>query len=167
MKKLTFIAIIFLTSLISTTIFASPEHRQLKAFPEAMEGMQRLVINLSLQDREEEDNLKVELVPGKVMMSDGINVMRHSSHIESHPLQGWGYTFYRVTGQDITISTKMAVPEGTQQKEHFVSGKPLMISYNSRVPIVIYTPLGYEVHYRIWRAPAKLHAASQQETSAQ
>ena len=132
------------------------EHSQLKAFPEAGEGMERLVIVLPHKERGEEDRFKVELVPGKEILTDGANRYRMACKIEPRPLKGWGYTFYEVTGSDQTMSTMMAPPPGTPKKMQFVSGEPLQIRYNSRLPVVVYVPKGFEVRYRIWAAPEKL-----------
>lgn len=156
----TIIALLFLCMASSNLFAAEDEHPQLKAFPQAEEGMQRFVITLPHKERGEEDSFKVELVPGKVLLTDGVNIMRHSSSIASRPLKGWGYTFYEITGQDLTISTQMAVPDTTKQEERFVGGEPLMISYNSRLPIVIYAPKGYSLHYRIWQAPSEFEKVS-------
>ena len=81
-----------------------------------------------------------------------MNLMRLGSSITSRSLKGWGYTFYEVTGSDVAMSTMMAAPEGGQKIERFVSGTPLLTPYNSRLPIVVYVPKGYEVRYRIWSA---------------
>ena len=127
-------------------------HSELKAFPDAGEGMERLVIVLPHKERGEEDGFKVELTPGKMMLTDGVNLMRLGSTIAPRPLEGWGYTYYEVTGSDVAMSTLMAAPEGGQKVERFVTGTPLLIPYNSRLPIVVYVPRGYEVRYRIWSA---------------
>ena len=127
-------------------------HPELKAFPDAGEGMERLVIVLPHKERGEEDGFKVELTPGKMMLTDGVNLMRLGSTIAPRPLEGWGYTYYEVTGSDVAMSTLMAAPEGGQKVERFVTGTPLLIPYNSRLPIVVYVPQGYEVRYRIWSA---------------
>ena len=127
-------------------------HPELKAFPDAGEGMERLVIVLPHKERGEEDGFKVELTPGKMMLTDGVNLMRLGSTIAPRPLEGWGYTYYEVTGSDVAMSTLMAAPEGGQKVERFVTGTPLLIPYNSRLPIVVYVPRGYEVRYRIWSA---------------
>lgn len=50
------------------------------------------------------------------------------------------------------MSTMMAAPEGSEKVKKFVSGTPLLIRYNSRLPIVVYAPEGYEIKYRIWTA---------------
>ena len=138
------------------------EHKELKAFPAAKEGMERHVIVLPHKERGEEDSFKVELVPGKTQMTDGVNLVRMGATVEPRPLKGWGYTFYEVTGSDKVMSTLMAAPGGKQVKK-FVQGKPLQIRYNSRLPIVIYAPKGYEIRYRIWSAPEKLKTAERDQ----
>ncbi len=137
-------------------------HPELKAFPAAKDGMERFVIALPDKDRGEETDFKVELIPGKVMLTDGVNQMRHGTTIEPRPLKGWGYTYYEVTGQNVAMSTMMAVPEGVQKTEQFVPGAPLLIRYNSRLPIVVYAPEGYDVHYRIWAADKTMEKAKQE-----
>lgn len=132
------------------------EHPELKAFPEAKQGMERFVIVLPHKERSEEGEFQVELVAGQTMMTDGVNVMRMGVQIESRPLVGWGYTFYEVTGKPIAISTLIAPPPGAPKVKKFVSGTPLQINYNSRLPVVIYAPKGIEVRYRIWEAPQEM-----------
>lgn len=127
-------------------------HPELKAFPVAKEDMERFVITLPEKNRGEDTGFKVELIPGKVMLADGVNQMRHGTTIKAQPLKGWGYTYYEVTGQDVAMSTMMAVAEGGQKTEQFVPGTSLLIRYNSRLPIVVYAPKGYDVRYRIWSA---------------
>ena len=138
-------------ALFSIPAFAA-EQSQLKAFPPAAYGMERIVIELPHKERGEEDSFKVELIPGKVMLTDGVNLARIGLSIVSHPLKGWGYTYYEVTGSDVAISTLMAVPESQEKISTFVHGSSLLIQYNSRFPIVIYMPRGYEIQYRIWSA---------------
>ena len=138
--------------LAEATTLCAAEHPELKAFPAANEGMERYVIVLPAKERGEDEGFRVELIPGKNMLSDGVNLMRLGMTIEPHPLKGWGYTYYEVSGRDVAMSTMMAVPEGSQQVEKFVQGTPLLIRYNSRLPIVIYAPDGIEIRYRIWKA---------------
>ena len=131
---------------------AAPDHPQLKAFPAAKDDQKRFVIVLPDKIRAEEGAFKVELIPGKVKMTDGVNRVFLSAKIELRPLKGWGYTFYEVTGKDRMASTRIGVPPGTPKVEKFVAGQSLMIRYNSRLPVVIYAPKGYEIRYRIWKA---------------
>ena len=151
MKKNLTLLLLIGPALLNSSVFAAA-HSELKAFPEAQEGMERLVIVLPHKERGEEDAFKVELIPGKKMMTDGVNLMRLGTTIAPKPLKGWGYTYYEVTGSDVAMSTRMAVPEGGKKVEKFVAGSPLFIRYNSRLPIVIYVPRGYSVQYRIWKA---------------
>lgn len=150
------IKVITLLMIASLSLFSAQalatDHSQMKPFPDAEKGMERFVIVLPEKTRSEEIDFKVELIPGKTMLTDGVNQFRHGSSIEARPLEGWGYTFYEVIGQDTTISTMMAAPEGSEKVEQFVAGAPLLIRYNSRLPVVIYAPEGYEVKYRIWNA---------------
>lgn len=142
---------ILVMAVFSITIFAT-EPTQLEAFPAAKEGMVRFVIVLPFKERGEEDDFKVEIIPGRDMLTDGVNLIHLGTHIEPRPLKGWGYTYYEVTGRDVTMSTMMAVPEGSREIMAFVPGDSLLVQYNSRLPIVIYTPKGYEIRYRIWNA---------------
>lgn len=129
------------------------EHPELKAFPAAADGMERFVIVLPHKERGEEDAFRVEIIVGKEMLTDGVNLVRLAGSIEPRPLQGWGYTYYELTGPAETLSTRMAPPEGAPLVKTFVTAAPLHIRYNSRLPVVVYTPKGYEVRYRIWNAP--------------
>ena len=152
MKKIALITLIQL--FILSVVIA--EHKELKAFPQAEEGMERLVIELPHKERGEEDSFKVELIPGKEMLTDGINQVRMGLSLKAVNLKGWGYTYYEVEGKPMMMSTLIGVPAGTKKVKRFVSGKPTLIRYNSRLPIVIYVPKGTEVRYRIWEAPQKL-----------
>lgn len=151
------IAVVLVMSKV--TFLWGADHPELKPFPAAAEGMERFVIVLPEKEREEGEWFKVELIPGKKMLSDGVNLMRLGAKIDPHPLPGWGYTYYEISGRDIAMSTNMALPEGTEQVEKFVSGLPLLIRYNSRLPIVVYAPRGFEIRYRIWQASETTRSA--------
>ncbi len=135
------------------------EHPELRAFPPAQEGMERFVIVLPHKERGEEDDFQVELIVGKEMLTDGVNQVRLGNAIEPRTVEGWGYPYYEVSGSSATISTLMAPPEGAPQVKAFVKAAPLQIRYNSRLPIVVYAPRGYEVRYRIWNASETTHTA--------
>jgi ecotin len=137
------------------------EHKELKAFPAAKEGQERFIIVLPHKERGEEDAFMVELIVGRTMETDGVNRMHLGNAIEARPLEGWGYTFYEVTGPGVVAGTRMAVPEGAPKVKQFVAGTPLQIRYNSRLPIVVYAPKGFEIRYRIWSAPPKAEKAEQ------
>jgi len=131
----------------------------LETFPAPGDGMDRFVIALEHKERGEEDAFKVEIIVGKNMLTDGANLYRLGNSIEPRTLQGWGYTYYEVVGKGETMGTLMAPPEGTPMVSKFVTAAPLLVRYNSRLPIVVYAPTGYEVRYRIWQAQNLFHDA--------
>jgi ecotin len=145
-------------ALLSFFTYAA-EHSELKAFPPPQDGMDRFVIVLPHKERGEEEAFGVELIVGREMLTDGVNLVRLGNTIEPRPLQGWGYTYYEVTGPSATMSTLMAPPPGAPQVKKFVTAAPLRINYNSRLPVVVYVPRGYEVRYRIWEASETMHRA--------
>lgn len=121
--------------------------KALEPFPKATEGMVRHVIEL--KKKSDESKFMVEIIPGKVMSVD-CNIHRLMGKIEEKDVQGWGYTYYEFTSDGRTSSTMMMCNKPNENK--FVSGETKIVRYNSKLPIVIYAPQGYEVKYRIWKA---------------
>ena len=113
--------------------------------------MIRHVIHLPEMPRAEA-HYSVELIAGRVIRTDGVNQVRMDAALEARPLPGWGYTYYEMTGTGQVASTLMAPPPGSEPVEAFVHGAPLTIGYNSRLPVVVYAPTGFEIRYRIWAA---------------
>ena len=68
------------------TTVSGADHPELKAFPAAKEGMQRFVIVLPHKERGTEDAFKVEIIPGKTMLTDGVNLVRLGTTIEPRTL---------------------------------------------------------------------------------
>jgi ecotin len=152
---------LLLITLLSVSFSAfAKDHPELRAFPPAEAGMERFVIELPDMSREDQDTFRVELIVGKMMITDGINLVRLGNTIELKPLPGWGYTYYTYTEGPGAISTMMAAPEGSPEVEAFVTAPPLQIRYNSLIPIVVYVPEGYKVQYRIWKASDKTYDAT-------
>lgn len=133
---------------ISVTLSAE-EPDYLKAFPPAKQGMTRFVIQLPHQKRGEDQNFQVELIVGQELETDGVNRVSLGGKLEEQPLEGWGFTYYQVKTLGPLRSTLIGVPEGTPKVQAFVRGPSKLISYNSRVPIVVYVPEGAEVRYRL------------------
>ena len=142
----------------SAAVFGSG-HPELKAFPLAEEGFERLVIALPHKERGEDDTYRVEIIVGREMLTDGVNLVRLGNAIEQRTLEGWGYSYYVMSGGSNTISTMMAPPDGAPLVKTFVTVSPLHVRYNSRLPIVVYVPTGYEVRYRIWHANETIEKA--------
>ena len=135
------------------------DHPELKAFPPAKEGFERYVIALPHKERGEEDSFKVELVVGKMEATDGVNLVKLGGKIEKKTVSGWGYSYYEVEKIGPSMSTRVGVSPGAPKVEKFVYMAPLLIRYNSRVPVVVYVPKGCEVQYRIWSTPLKSERA--------
>lgn len=147
--------------LVSCANLPAEKSDPLEAFPAAKESMQRFVIVLPAKQRSEEESLKVELISGKEMLTDGVNRVRLANAIETRSLKGWGYSYYEVTGSSKVLTTLMAPPEGAPMVTAFVTGAPALVRYNSRLPIVVYVPKGLELRYRIWRARGTFKRAEQ------
>jgi ecotin len=146
--------------LLQTHFTLGSERSPLEAFPAATDGMQRFVIELAHKERSEEHDFRVEIVVGKQMPTDGVNLYRLGYSIERRVLQGWGYNYYEVVGKGETMSTLMAPPEGAPMVERFVTAEPLLVPYNSRLPIVVYAPSGCQIRYRVWHADEVFNEAN-------
>jgi len=158
MSKIFLQSLSILFVVFGVSAFAA-EHPELKAFPEANAGMERFVIVLPEKKGTQESAFKVEIVAGKEMLTDGVNLFRLGNAIEARTLEGWGYTYYEVTGSQQTMSTMMAVPEKSLKVKQFVAAPSILVQYNSRLPIVVYAPEGFKVKYRIWTTPVTMQDA--------
>jgi ecotin len=139
-------------------LFAVPVSQaadNMKAFPPAEKGMVRYVLQLARQD--DETALKVELIIGKTVQTDGRNRYFFGGQIETETIKGWGYTRYRVSKLGPMAGTLMAINPNAPKVDQFITlgGVPYLIRYNSRLPVVIYVPEGVDVRYRIWSAEAE------------
>ncbi|MEN3205291.1 serine protease inhibitor ecotin [Klebsiella pneumoniae] len=121
-----------------------------RAVPESGKGMKRQVIQLPQQ--QDESALKVELMIGQTLEVD-CNHHRLGGELESKP-EGWGYDYYVFEKLSGPVSTMMACPDGKKEKKFVTAGlgDDGMLRYNSKLPIVVYTPSNVDVKYRIWRA---------------
>jgi len=119
----------------------------LKPFPAAMDSLVRYVIELD--EKADEYSYKVELIPGKVMLVD-CNRHRLAGKLQEKTLEGWGYNYYEFYTNGQVASTMMLCHDPKEEK--YVSGESIIVRYNSKLPIVVYAPKGYEIRYRIWQA---------------
>lgn len=134
--------------------------KELKAYPEAAEGMIRYV--LYLEPKEDESLYQVELQVGKTIETDGVNRYGFGGQVKKETVKGWGYSMYTVEkgAFDNPFSTRIGVPAGQPKVKKFVQlgGSSGLVRYNSKLPIVVYVPAGGEVRYRIWEAPPQATA---------
>jgi len=161
MKQLTKTVLILLSASIFMSIvtLANAQEKQtlekmLEPFPKAAEGMVRHVINLG--KKSDESLFKVEIIPGKVMNVDS-NQHRLMGKLEEKDLEGWGYNYYEFTSNGQAISTMMASNKPNENK--FVYGDTKIVRYNSKLPIVVYAPKGFDIKYRIWKTDKKMKSA--------
>ena len=142
--------------LFTTPIFAASD--ELKAFPPAEEGFKRMVIHL--KPLENEDNYKVELMIGKTLKVD-CNKHFFIGHLNEEVAKGWGYTYFVLTFATGPSSTMMACPPGQKEQDAFVQvrSEQGLLRYNSKLPVVVYVPNDFNVHYRIWTAKEELGVA--------
>lgn len=151
MKILAPIIIITLT-MLNIIVYADDETNVLTPFPIAHANAERFVITLPSLDEQLEQNAMVEIIVGKNMLTDGVNKIQLASTIETKNLDGWGYNYYEVQDSPLSLSTMMAAPENTEKMIRFVTTPSIKVRYNSRLPIVVYVPQGYQVQYKLWQA---------------
>jgi ecotin len=95
----------------------------------------------------------VELIVGKTVLVDEKNQYFFGGKIQEETIMGWGFPRYIVNEIGPMAGTRMAIDPNAPKVNRFITlgGEPYLIRYNSRLPIVMYTPEGVEVRYRIWK----------------
>lgn len=117
-------------------------------FPAADFGFYRYMIQLPALANENE--AKIELVVGKTLQVD---CNRHSfgGQMVENFLPGLGYPYYRMPKINGPMATRMACPNTLLTPQFVaVNGQGFMLRYNSKLPIVVYLPQGFELRHRVW-----------------
>ena len=155
MNKL--LSIAFLACVCSLAMAAD----NMKAFPPADPGMVRYVIDVPPLD--DEAAAKIELIVGKTVTVDERNRYFFGGKLEQEVIKGWGFDRYVLRKLGPMGGTLMAVDPTAPKVERFVAlaGEPRLVRYNSRLPLVVYVPVGVEVRYRVWRAESNAATARQ------
>jgi len=135
--------------LFSTAVFAGSFG--MKPYPPAEAGYKRMVIHL--QPLADEDANKLEIIIGKTIKVD-CNHHWFGGQLVEEIAKGWGFPYFILKSVSGPASTLMACPPDMKGQEAFVQvrGDGALLRYNSKLPVVVYVPVDFEVHYRIWTA---------------
>ena len=157
MKSLTILAA--LAALLLAVTGLAQNQDDMKPYPAAEPGYGRLVFRVP--EREDEANHQVEIMVGKTLMVD-CNRTMFTGNLEQRVAEGWGYPYYLLENASGPASTMMACPPGDAKTEAFVlvTGEGFKQRYNSKLPVVVYVPEGFEVRYRIWSAGDEIGQAA-------
>ena len=135
--------------LFSMPIFSASN--EMKPFPPAEDGYKRMVIHLpALTD---EDANKLEIIIGKTMKVDCNRHWFGGQQVEKIA-EGWGFPYFILNSVTGPASTRMACPPDQKEQATFVQvlSDQGLLRYNSKLPVVVFVPDDFEVHYRIWTA---------------
>jgi ecotin len=158
--KQCFYKFIILSSILLFNTFVFADSSGMKPYPPAEEGYKRMVINLPLLV--DEDAHKLELIIGKTIKVD-CNHHWFGGQLTEEVAKGWGYTYFILKSVQGLASTLMACPPEMKDQETFVQlrGDGNLLRYNSKVPVVVYVPIDFEVHYKIWVASKESELAKE------
>jgi len=159
-KSIVTAALLSLACLSASATAATTPLEKVAPYPKAEKGMKRQVI--TLPEQKDESTYKVELLVGQTLEVD-CNQHRLGAKLESKTLEGWGYNYYVVDKVSSPVSTIMACPDGKKTQKFVTAylGDDAMMRYNSKLPIVVYTPDNVDVKYRIWKAEDAVQNAEQ------
>ena len=137
--------------LFSSSLLAQGVNRDITMFPSPEKGFKQIPIWLPVKEKEE--NFKVEVFVGADQIVD-CNQYFMIGKLISKELPGWGYSFYHAETKSELAGTRMGCFEKRKQKK-FIHLQPLLIEYNSRIPLVIYIPNNLKLKYKIFQSNGK------------
>ncbi len=142
---------ILLLSILFVFPVSAVESTKMEPYPAARDGFDRMVFRVP--PVEDESAHKVEIIVGKILAVD-CNRMSFGGELERRVAEGWGYPYFVIEKIGGPMSTRMACPPEAEKSDEFVSvgGDGFLQRYNSKLPVVVYVPEGFEVRYRIWVA---------------
>ncbi|RKF13255.1 ecotin [Alginatibacterium sediminis] len=119
-------------------------------FAESLNGLQKYSVELPML--EDENVVKIELVVSKAGEYD-CNERFISGSLDRKSLEGWGYSYYELAEYDKPMpQTLMACPEDMPKRSSASIVPGELRNYNSKIPLVVYLPEGYDLAYRVWSA---------------
>jgi ecotin len=128
------------------------EKSETSMFPKPKEGQKQYIIKVPKQS--DESQYKIEVLVGKREKVDKCNQHHLAGKLVSKDLSGWGYTYFDFESEGNILATMMACPDG-KRVEKLILAPGELVRYNSKLPVVLYAPEGYEVSYKIWSASKK------------
>jgi len=130
----------------------------LAPFHEPAANERRFVIELP--PAPDELALQVELLVGRVLTVD-CNSRGYLGKLERKRLLGRGLVYYTARDMQIPVEPAPPCPADQPPKQVFVhlEGEPYCVPYDSKTPIVVYTPPEFEVRYRLWSATTEAKPA--------
>lgn len=139
--------------MLSPVMASGATNAILAPFPLPDAGQVRHVIQVPA--RSDEPRIQVEIQVGKTLTID-CNHYAFGGELVEHHVPGWGYDYFAYGKEHPLVSTEKACPPDSERSA-FVQAVDAnrMLRYNSRMPIVIYTPADIEVRYLLWRADAE------------
>jgi len=108
------------------------------------------------------EDWRVQLIPGRTIEVD-CNRFSFGGRLRSQAVPGSDLRIVRISEVTPVASTRMACPQGEPKRKAFVpmGGKPFVVPYNPRQPIVIVAPFDLELRWRLWRAERRQWPALQ------
>lgn len=129
------------------------------AYPKPSDGFARKVILLPTMERDDEQRHRVEIVVGKSIVTDSVNIHRFGGELREVDIPGWGFSYWQAEGSfDVPAATRIAT--SGESVTRFVAGPSQLVRYNSRLPLVVMVPSGCEVRWRVWSADKGLAVAT-------
>ena len=147
---------------ITTPILALAQQNTapyLDAFPKAEQGYQKVYIQVP--ETKNDENHHIEVFVGKNEMVD-CNYRSMMGEITEIPLEGWGFTYYKIKSNGDSATTLMGCPDTIKQLK-FIHLPPKIMSYNSKLPLVFYVPNGFIVKYKIYSSGAFIDATVEKQ----
>ena len=68
-------------------------------------------------------------------------------HFSPREVPGRNYRYWVFSSKGQVMSTRMGCPPGSDRQQ-FVSAETLLVPYNSRIPLVVFVPEGFEFRSR-------------------
>lgn len=135
--------------------------KDIAPYPAAAENQTRYVIRLP--EKPHEENMKVQIRAVKNVMKDPVNRVFLNGNFEEKTILGWGYDYYVISEVAGAGKTQVGYEgEETLQPVGVRLGHKAFLKYNSKLPIVVYTPKDVTLHYVIWTANDEIQNASEE-----